>query len=87
MRSGPEMGRLATQPLPSGGAPQRFGSGDKIVESAQVSDGYVTLAASGGPQRCIVWDQIRSDPQVGLVATKPLGLGGPQTLHSVGPNH
>ena len=41
--SGPQMGLVAIQPLPSGG-PQRFGAGDEISSGPQVGLVYMTHA-------------------------------------------
>ena len=70
IRSGPQVGRLATSPLLSQGSrlggPQRFTKGDKIAmwpTSGQIR--YITPAVWGGPQCFRAGDTFTSGPQVG----------------------
>ena len=87
IRSGPQWGKVATSPLPPGGTPwlQSGGQNQKWPTSGQ--GGYITPAASGGPQRFKARGKIRSGPQWGKVATSPLPPGGSPPLKSKGQNH
>ena len=76
IRIGPQVGKVATSPLPPGGS-HRFkagGQNQKWPTSGQ--GGYITPAAWGVPTASERGDRIRSDPQVGKVATSPLPPGG-----------
>ena len=84
--SGPQVGKVATSPLPPGGSPplQSGGQNQKWPTSGQ--GGYITPAASGDPHRFKAGGKIRSGPQVGKVATSPLPPGGSPPLQSGGQN-
>ena len=114
IRSGPQVGKLATSPLPYQGSPplQSGGQNQKWPTSGQI--GYLTPAVSGIPappargaksevahkwakwlpQPCRIGDphrftaggKIRSDPQVGKVATSPLPYRESPPLQSGGQN-
>ena len=84
IRIGPQVGKLATSPLPPGGS-HRFkagGQNQKWPTSGQ--GGYITPAAWGVPTASERGDRIRSGPQVGKVATSPLPPGGSPPLQSGG---
>ena len=86
IRSGPQVGKVATSPLPSRGPPplQSGGQNQKWPTSGQ--SGYVTPAVSGIPTASERGRGIRSGPQVGKVATSPLPSRGPPPLQSGGQN-
>ena len=69
IRSGPQVGKVATSPLPYRGAPllQSGGQNQKWPTSGQ--SGYLTPAVSGIPTASERGGKIRSGPQVGKVAT------------------
>ena len=84
IRIGPQVGKVATSPLPPGGS-HRFkagGQNQKWPTSGQ--GGYITPAAWGVPTASERGDRIRSGPQVGKVATSPLPPGGSPPLQSGG---
>ena len=80
IRSGPQVGKVATSPLPYRGSPplQSGGQNQKWPTSAQ--SGYLT------PDRFRAGGKIRSGPQVGKVATSPLPYRGSPPLQSGGQN-
>ena len=84
MRSGPQVGKVATSPLPYRGSPplQSGGQSQKWPTSGQ--SGYLTPAVSGDPHRFGAGGKIRSGPQVGKVATSPLPYRGSPPLQSGG---
>ena len=86
IRSGPQVGKLATSPLPYRGAPrlQSGGQNQKWPTSGQI--GYLTPAVLGIPTACTAGGKIRSGPQVGKLATSPLPYRGSPPLHSGGQN-
>ena len=86
MRSGPRVDKLATSPLPYGGAPplQSGGGNQKWPTSGQI--GYLTPAVSGSPTAAEQGAKIRSGPQVGKLATSPLPYRGAPPLQSGGQN-
>ena len=86
IRSGPQVGKLATSPLPYRGAPplQSGGQNQKWPTSGQI--GYLTPCRIGDPHRCRAGGKIRSGPQVGKVATSPLPYRGSPPLQSGGQN-
>ena len=114
IRSGPQVGKMATSPLPYRGSPplQSGGQNQKWPTSGQ--SGYLTHAVSGIPTAsergaesevthkwakwlphpCRIGDphrfraggRIRSDPQVGKMATSPLPYRGSPPLQSGGQN-
>ena len=86
IRSGPQVGKLATSPLPYRGSPplQSGGQNQKWPTSGQI--GYLTPAVLGIPTACTAWGKIRSGPQVGKLATSPLPYRGSPPLQSGGQN-
>ena len=86
IRSGPQVGKLATSPLPYQGAPplQSGGQNQKWPTSGQI--GYLTPAVIGEPHRCRAGGKIRSGPQVGKLATSPLPYRGAPAVQSGGQN-
>ena len=86
IRSGPQVGEVATSPLPYRGAPplQSGGQNQKWPTSRQ--SGYLTPCRIGEPHRCRAGGKIRSGPQVGKLATSPLPYRGAPPLQSGGQN-
>ena len=86
IRSGPQVGKLATSPLPYRGSPplQSGGRNQKWPTSGQI--GYLTPAVSGIPTASERGAKIRSGPQVGKLATSPLPYRGAPPLQSGGQN-
>ena len=82
IRSGPQVGKLATSPLPYWGSPplQSGGGNQKWPTSGQI--GYLTPAVSGFPAE----GKLRSGPQVGKLATSPLPYRGSPPPQSGGQN-
>ena len=80
IRSGPQVGKVATSPLPYRGSPplQRGGQNQKWPTSGQ--NGYLTPAVSGIPPAAEQGGKIRSGPQVGKMATSPLPYRGSPPL-------
>ena len=86
IRSGRQVGKLGTSPLPYRGSPplQSGGQNQKWPTSGQ--SGYLTPAVSGSPTAAERGAKIRSGPQVGKVATSPLPYQGSPPLQSGGQN-
>ena len=86
IRSGPQVGKVATSPLPYRGSPplQSGGQNQKWPTSGQ--NGYLTPAVSGIPTASQRGGKIRSGPQVGKAATSPLPYRGSPPLQSGGQN-
>ena len=86
IRSGPQVGKLATSPLPYRGSPplQSGGQNQKWPTSGQI--GYLTPAVSGRPTAAEGGGKIRGGPQVGKLATSPLPYRGSPPLQSGGQN-
>ena len=86
IRSGPQVGKLATSPLPYRGAPplQSGGQNEKWPTSGQI--GHLTPAVWGSPTASERGGKIRSGPQVGKLATSPLPYRGAPPLQSGGQN-
>ena len=86
IRSGPQVGKLATSPLPYRGAPplQSGGQNQKWPTCGQI--GYLTPAVSGSPTAPERGGKIRSGPLVGKLATSPLPYRGAPPLQSGGQN-
>ena len=82
IRSGPQVGKVATPPLPPRGSPplQSGGQIQKWPTSGQ--GGYITPAAAGIPTASKQGGRIRIGPQVGKVATSPLPPRGYPVLES-----
>ena len=86
IRSGPQVGKLATSPLPCRGAPplQSGGQNQKWPTCGQI--GYLTPAVSGSPTASERGGKIRSGPEGGKLATSPLPYWGAPPLQSGGQN-
>ena len=86
IRSGPQVGKVATAPLPYRGSPplQSGGQNQKWPTSGQ--NGYLNPCRIGDPHRFRAGGKIRSGPQVGKVATSPLPYRGSPPLQSGGQN-
>ena len=86
IRSGPQVGKVATSPLPSRGSPplQSVGQNQKWTTCGQ--NGYVTPAVSGIPTAAEPGGKFRSGPRVGKVAMSPLPSRGSPPLQSGGQN-
>ena len=85
IRSGPQVGKVATSPQPYRGSPpvQSWKQNQKWPTSGQ--SGYLTPAVSGIPTAS-KGGGIRSGPQVGKMATSPLPYRGSPPLQSGGQN-
>ena len=84
IRSGPQVGQVATSPLPYPGSPPRQSEGQNQKWPTSGQSGYLTPAVSGIPTASERGDKIRSGPQVGQVATSPLPYRGSPALQSGG---
>ena len=86
IRCGPQVGKMATSPLPYRGSPplQSGGQNQKWPTSGQSV--YLTPAVSGIPTAPERGGKIRSGPQVGKMATSPLPYRGSPPLQSGGQN-
>ena len=84
IRGGPQVGMVATSPLPPEGSPplQSGGTGSEFAHKwARWLHHPCRL---GGPHRFRAGSRIRGGPQVGKVATSPLARGGSPPLQSGG---
>ena len=82
IRSGPQVGKVATSPLPSEGSPP-LQSGRTESEVAHKWARWLHHPCRlRGPHRFRAGGRIRSGPQVGKVATSPLPSGGSPPLQS-----
>ena len=99
IRSGPQVGKLATSPLPYRGAPPlpSGGQNQKWPTTAAERGAKSEVAHKwanwlphpcriGEPHRCRAGGRIRSGPQVGKLATSPLPYRGAPPLQSGGQN-
>ena len=89
IRSGPQVGKVATTPLPPRGSPPLQSGGQNQNWPTSGQGAYITPAASGVPTASERGDRIGSGPQVGKVATSPLppgGGGGRQRFRAGGQN-
>ena len=86
MRSGPQVGKVATSPLPYRGSPPLQSGGESQKWPTSGQSGYLTPAVSGDPHRFTAGGKIRSGPQVGKMATSPLPYRGSPPLQSGGQN-
>ena len=66
--SGPQVGRLATSPLPSG-VPDASRRGTKSEKADKWADWRHNPCRFGGPQRITIGDKVKSGQQVGRLAT------------------
>ena len=69
IRSGPQVGKVATLPLPPRGSPPLQSGGQNHRWPTSGQGGYITPAAWGIPTASDREDKIRSGPQVGKVTT------------------
>ena len=88
IKRAPQVGRLATSPLPSRDSPTLHGRGRNQKWPKSGAGGYINPTIWGVPKHFGAWDKIRSPPQVSPVATSPplSGGGGSPTLRSKGQN-
>ena len=86
IRSGPQVGKVATSPLPYWGSPPLQSGGQNQKWPTSGRNGYPTPAVSGIPTASERGDKIRSGPQVGKLATSPLPYRGSPPLQSGGQN-
>ena len=85
IRIGPQLGGLATSPLPSWG-PQRFTTGDKIRSGPQLGALATPPLPFGESPPFTARDKFRRGPQLGRLATSPLPSRGSPILRSGGQN-
>ena len=85
IRSGPQVGKLATSPLPYRGAPP-LRAGGKIRSGPQVGEMATSPLPYRGSPPLRAGGKIRSGPQVGKLATSPLPYRGAPPLQSGGQN-
>ena len=86
IRSGPQVGKLVTSPLPYRGAPPLQSGGQNQKWPTKWANWLPHPCRIGEPQRCRAGDKIRSGPQVGKLATSPLPYRGAPPLQSGGQN-
>ena len=86
IRSGPQVGKLATSPLPYRGAPPLQSGGLNQKWPTKWARWLPHPCRIGEPHRCRAGDKIRSGPQVGKLATSPLPYRGAPPLQSGGLN-
>ena len=84
IRSGPQVDKVATSPLPARGSPPLQGGGENQKWPTCGQSGYVTRAGSGIPTAAERGGEIKDGPQVGNLATSPLPSRGSPPLHSGG---
>ena len=82
IRSGPQVGKLATSPLPYRDSQRRA----KSEVAHKWANWLPHPCCIGDPHRSSAGGKIRSGPQVGKVATSPLPYRGSPPLHSGGQN-
>ena len=85
IRSGPQVGKVATSPVPSRGSPPLQSGGQNQKWPTCGQNGYVTPAVSGMPL-ALERGKMRSGPHVGKMATSPLPSWGSPPLQSGGQN-
>ena len=87
IRSGPQVGKVATSPLPYRGSP-RFPAASEREAKSEVAHKWAKCSPHprriGDPNRFRAGGKIRSGPQVGKVATSPLPYRGSPPLQSGG---
>ena len=86
IRSGPLVGKGVTSPLPSRGSPPLQSGGGKSEVAHLWAKWLRHPCRLGDPVRFTAWQEIRSGPQVGKVATSPLPPRGSPPLQSGGGN-
>ena len=85
-RSGPQVGKVATSPLPSRGSPPLQSGGGESEVAHKWAKWLRHPCRLGDPHRFRAGGKIRSGPQVGKVATSPLPSRGSPPLQSGGGN-
>ena len=83
-RSGPQVGKVATKPLPPGGSPPLQSGGQNQKWPTIGQRGYITPNSWGVPIASQRAGRVRSGPEVGQVARKPLPPWGSPPLQSGG---
>ena len=86
IRSGPQVSKVATSPLPSRGSPALQSEEENQKWPSSGQSGYVTSAVSGIPTASEQRGGIRGGPLMGKVATSPLPSRGSPPLKSGGQN-
>ena len=86
IRSGPQVGKVATSPLPYWGSPPLQSGGGKSEVAHKWAKWLPHPCRIGDPHRFEAGGKIRSGPQVGKVATSPLPYWGSPPLQSGGQN-
>ena len=86
IRSGPQVGKMATSPLPYRGSPPLQSGGAKSEVAHKWAKWLPHPCRIGDPHRFRAGGKIRSGPQVGKVATSPLPSRGSPPLQSGGQN-
>ena len=76
IRSGPQVGRVATQPLPSGGVPNAAERGTKSELAHKWAQWLHNPCRLGGPQCFRAGDKIRSGPELAQKNLKPSSFFG-----------
>ena len=82
MRSGPQVGKVATSPLPSQGSPPLQSGGGKLEVAHLWAKWLRHPCRLGDPHRCRAGGKITSGPLMGKVATSPLPSRGSPPLQS-----
>ena len=86
IRSGPQVGKVATSLLPPRGSPPLQSGGTESELAHKWARWLHHPCRLGGPHRVTAGGRSRSGPQVVKVATSPLPLGGPHNLRPGGQN-
>ena len=86
IRSGPQVGKVATSPLPYRGSPPLHSGGQNQKVAHKWAKWLPHPCRIGDPHRFRAGGKIRSGPQVGKVATSPLPYRGSPPLQSGGQN-
>ena len=86
IRSGPQVGKMATSPLPYRGSPPLQSGGAKSEVAHKWAKWLPHPCRIGDPHRFREGGKIRSGPQVGKMATSPLRYRGSPPLQSGGQN-
>ena len=86
IRSGPQVGKLATKPLAPRGSPLLQTGGAESERAYKWARWVHNPCRLGGPHRFTARGRIRSGPEVGKVARKPLVPGGCPPLQTGGQN-
>ena len=86
IRSGPQVGKVATSPLPSRGSPPLQSRGGKSEVAHKYAKWLRHPCRLGDPHRFKAGGKIRSGPQVGKMATSPLPSRASPPLQGGGQN-